>query len=261
MPTQQSTRILRAAAIAGLVLSGCGGDADSASGDKSTAEDTPLHTILVEISHEAGAAPYQGGSAAAADPWDLFTTNMDALIGPTGVVLYASATSSYQDLGDLPATDFSAEDLLALDAEHRQTAAEPGLRVLHVIWVDGYYESEGERQTGVLGVSVGDTGVIGMFKPVIETLGATEVVRTFGEQTTLIHEVGHAVGLVNNGVPMVVDHQDAEHGAHCDDDRCVMYWANEGVGDLAEFVSQVVTSGETVIFDDACLQDIWSGLQ
>ena len=34
-----------------------------------------------------------------------------------------------------------------------------------------------------------------------------------------------------------------------------MYWLNEGPTDLREYVTQYVSSGDTVLFDAACLAD------
>ncbi len=39
-----------------------------------------------------------------------------------------------------------------------------------------------------------------------------------------------------------------------------MYWANEGAGDLAEFVQQVVVTGDEVLFDSACRADVAAAL-
>ncbi len=108
----------------------------------------------------------------------------------------------------------------------------------------------------MLGVSIGGTGVIAMFKPVVETLGVLPLVRHFGEQTTLIHEFGHALGLVDNGLPLSSEHLDPEHRAHCEHSDCVMYWANEGVADLADFVSRYVASGDSVVFGPDCRADV-----
>jgi hypothetical protein len=96
-----------------------------------------------------------------------------------------------------------------------------------------------------------------MFKPVIESTDVPllPAISRFVEQTTLVHELGHAVGLVNRGVPLASQHHDAEHGAHCTDDRCVMYYANEGASDLSQFVSEYVTSGDTIVFGADCLAD------
>jgi hypothetical protein len=70
-----------------------------------------------------------------------------------------------------------------------------------------------------------------------------------------VHEVGHAVGLVNRGVPLTSDHHDAEHGAHRTNQDCVMYHANEGAAELAQFVRDAVVAGDTIILGDECLAD------
>jgi hypothetical protein len=41
------------------------------------------------------------------------------------------------------------------------------------------------------------------------------------------HELGHLIGLVNEGSPMQVDHKDAANGAHCSNTACLMYYAIE----------------------------------
>jgi hypothetical protein len=94
-----------------------------------------------------------------------------------------------------------------------------------------------------------------MFKPVIASAASLPNVRKFVEQSTLVHEFGHAVGLVNNGVAMVSAHQDTAHGAHDTSSACVMYYANEGASDAAQFAQRYITTGNEVIFDSACLAD------
>ena len=98
------------------------------------------------------------------------------------------------------------------------------------------------------------TTVIAMFKDVITASGGT-VTQKYVEQATLIHEAAHALGLVNNGLPMVATHHDSAHGAHCDNSNCVMYYLNEGTSDLATFVATYILSGSAVMFDDKCLND------
>ena len=99
--------------------------------------------------------------------------------------------------------------------------------------------------------------IIAMFKPVIEStsVGPLGVVERYVEQATLVHEFGHAVGLVNNGLPLTSEHHDAEHGAHCNNEDCVMYYQVEGASAMVDFVLNRVTSGDVVLFADDCLAD------
>ena len=96
-----------------------------------------------------------------------------------------------------------------------------------------------------------------MFKDVIRSTDSLiPNTARFVEQSTLVHELGHAVGLVDNGVPLVSQHKDSAHGAHCTNESCTMYWLDEGASDAAEFARMYVTSGDTVIFGDECLADV-----
>jgi hypothetical protein len=107
----------------------------------------------------------------------------------------------------------------------------------------------------VLGVSLGDTGVIAVFKPVVRGASALPTLQRFVEQTTLIHEFGHAVGLVANGLSVTSAHHDAAHGAHCTNQDCVMYYLNEGASDALAFVQRRIQGGSSVVFGPECLQD------
>ncbi len=109
----------------------------------------------------------------------------------------------------------------------------------------------------MLGAALPGFGVIGMFKPVVRAIDrpATPNVARFTEQSALIHELGHTVGLVDAGLPLASTHEDPEHPGHCTDPRCVMYWANEGGAALFRFAAERVQTGSSVLFDDACLGD------
>jgi hypothetical protein len=54
----------------------------------------------------------------------------------------------------------------------------------------------------------------------------------------------------------VAQHKDSTHGAHCNNDQCVMYWLNEGAADATSFAIQRLTTGNAILFDDACLADV-----
>lgn len=219
-----------------------------------TAFDDDIATLRFEIDAMVGAAP-QGAMPSGivdAQAWDLLRVNVDALYAaaPREVVL----PQDEDDIGmlaDPGAEDYDAAALLELADAHRDSPDSDRDLLFHVLFVDGYYAADGVRQPDVLGVSLGDTGVVAMFAPVI----GDGTLSRFIEQTTLVHEVGHAVGLVDNGAEMVDDHLDDAHGHHCDNPDCVMYWLNEGPEDLRTYVQQYVTGGDAVLFDAACLAD------
>lgn len=211
-----------------------------------------ITTVRFEIDAMDGATPIGASASAVAEPWELLRVNVEALFeGSPRAVELPQDEGEIGPLADPGAGDYDTDALLALAEDHRDTTPSDEVALVHVLFVDGYYEEDGERNDAVLGVSIGDTGVIAMFAPVI---GDGPLAR-FVEQTTIVHEFGHAGGLVDNGLDMVDDHLDAEHGHHCANDGCVMFWLNEGAADLREYVQQYVLSGDVVLFDDACLAD------
>jgi hypothetical protein len=149
-------------------------------------------------------------------------------------------------------------DIVALAAAHRGQADTQTRKTYYILFVGGHFTDANGPNPNVLGVSLGGTGVIAMFKDVIRSSGGVGLgnVALYVEQSTLIHELAHAIGLVDNGVVMAMGHKDDAHGAHCDNDRCVMYWLNEGASDAAAYVQQNVLASNSVLFDAACLQDV-----
>jgi hypothetical protein len=99
-----------------------------------------------------------------------------------------------------------------------------------------------------------------MFKDVIKSSGMdmNGPLPKFVEQSTIIHEMAHSMGLVNNGVPMVNNHQDSSNGRHCADTDCVMYYQHGGMKDLQEYVSRFMKTMNPVMFGPECLRDVRS---
>ncbi|TNE87991.1 MAG: hypothetical protein EP330_17035 [Deltaproteobacteria bacterium] len=235
-----------------LVLTACKGDGPGGSDDP-VDQVFSATTVALEIDYVAGAEPYTGGVGGG--DWELFRTNAEALFGEGMTVDVPTALADMSEVA-VDAGPYTAAEILAIADEHRDAVDDGDTVHFYVVWLDGYLEDDdGSANESVLGVSIGDTRVIAMFKPVIEGSSLLDQVRRFSEQLVLTHEFGHAVGLVNNGIPNLAEHHDAEHGAHCTNDRCVMYWALEGAGEVAQFAQNYVTTGSTVVFDQDCLDD------
>lgn len=252
-------RPLSLCTLAALALLSCGDSDEKAATPASLPSPfaSSVTRVVLEVDYAPGAEPYAGTTAKGFTTWKLFADNAQKLFEGRGKQIVAPTT-----LGEMQAeqgvtgADFTSQQILDIARQHRDTASTADTAAYYAIWLDGYLRDEQGVRKDVLGVSLGSTRVIAMFKPVIRDAGATPGIEQFVEQTTLVHEFGHAIGLVNNGVAMAAPHQDAAHGAHCQNDRCVMYWANEGAADLIPFVVRFTKTGDTVLFGDECLADV-----
>lgn len=221
---------------------------------------TETTEVNYEVDYMEGAEPYVGTTLTGQPIWNFLMNNISALLDNTKTVTVPVELTEMEQI-PAEAQNYSADDILAMADQYRnQPSLENGVATIYVIFVDGFYIEDGEVNNAVLGVSLGDTGVVAMFKPVIDGAAALPAVKKFVEQSVLIHESGHALGLVNNGLELTSAHHDSEHGAHCTNQDCVMYYLNEGVADLIGFIQSGNVSTESVIFGDECLADAAAAL-
>jgi hypothetical protein len=133
--------------------------------------------------------------------------------------------------------------------------------VVHLYWVDGRYEGD-DGDSLVLGFSYRGDRIVMLPDNIARACdGAifTPIEQRLCERTTstvLLHEMGHLFGLVNNGAPMQVDHQDEEHGAHDDNPDCLMFFGVEtsALSDL--LAARLASSDDDIFFDENCLNDL-----
>ena len=218
--------------------------------------DSSIKDVVVEIDYETGQEPYTGPIIGFGDTFDPTLANIDRVFAGKKMLTIPKTLGAMQDVGAINDEELTVPDILALATQHRITYNSETRRSYYVIFVSGHFADDNGIQYGVLGISIGDT--IAMFKDVIRTTNITlapNVVR-YVEQSTLIHELSHSIGLTDNGVPMVAPHKDAPHGAHCNNQDCVMFWQNDGSADAARFAQQRLLTGSSILFDAACLADV-----
>jgi hypothetical protein len=215
-----------------------------------------VEQVVLEVDYQPGAQPYFAGTRKLS-AWKLYEANAQALFRESSPALvFPRSLDETEELPDVTGREFTADDILAIAEQHRDEQDSATRRSFYALFLAGHYVKQGEPNPGVLGVSIGSTGVIALFKPVIQSASASRTGQgSYIEQSTLIHELGHAVGLVDNGLPMTTPHVDHQHGAHCSDPSCVMYYQNEGASGLLRFIKDYVKSDDAVLFDQACLQD------
>lgn len=162
---------------------------------------------------------------------------------------------------------YTLEELQALSASHRNLTPNANESAMYILYVEGGWEGDEGGNTVTLGFA-DKAGNISMFAnniqsscdqglqlPPLSTIA--DQVCAVSEATVLVHEVGHIFGLVNNGLPMVEDHQDTEHGRHSNNSDSVMYWLLES-GSTIDVIAERFLSGEEAVpeFDAACKADL-----
>lgn len=206
-------------------------------------QDSTYDSLLIEIDYVSGAAPDPDAvaalEAALADLCDKsqITTRLDDELPPQG----APAWTVQQ------ATD--------LEVEWRDSYRDPesGQAVLYFLYLDGHSDLDSDAGR-ILGYAVRGSSMV-MFKDTIDSTGSGLPLAAGVEETVIVHELGHVLGLVNNGVDMVEPHQDTDHGKHDDDEGCIMYWAVE-----TDAVVDLLLSGAPD-FDASCRADLQAAKQ
>jgi hypothetical protein len=114
-----------------------------------------------------------------------------------------------------------------LELEYRDEYRDPasGTCVMYCLYLDGRSQDD-SGPAKVLGVAYRGSS-LAMFHETIEATDPGLPLFAEIEDTVLLHEAGHLLGLVDNGISMVQDHRDPAHGAHDSSDECLMYWALE----------------------------------
>lgn len=248
--------------VASFVFSGCGkSSVDSVTesngltyiNSNSSLYFKTTEKIVVEVFYEPGAEPFAGNTVAGMPYWKILEDNLKAIFQYRTNIPVIVVPKTIDDMQVLPAqnkTTWTPDDILALNVPYKKAAPSTTEAHFYIYFLKGSSSSSSK----VIAESINGTPVIGVYKDVINA-NSGYVVQRYVEQSTIVHEMGHALGFVNNGVPMKTPHQDTAHGAHSTNPNCVMYWLNEGQADMIAFTQKLITSGNTVMWGPEVLED------
>jgi len=218
---------LAAVLLAGCTLPGLGGDR-SGPGDraKDYLKAAPFTSILVEIDSVTGAAPEDAAVS-------LLQQRLGEATGKTVQVAKSGGVP-----GQGSGHKYSIDEVAGLEAQHREHQSGGSQAVLYVLYLDGGSTSDGS-DTKVLAAAYRGSSVV-VFKqnirdascasncfPLPGGIGNTKPTTAAVEESVVVHEVGHILGLVNLGTPMQSAHEDGSHPHHSSNSGSVMYWAVE----------------------------------
>lgn len=134
-----------------------------------------------------------------------------------------------------------------LEKKYRTAYTNGNTLDLYVIVTDGY-----DTATATLGFAYRCTSICLFGANIFEHSGGLgEVSRVSLESSVLEHELGHIMGLVNLTTPMVIPHQDVAHGYHCNNTKCLMYYAMETSDAFG-----MLGSNDIPVLDSNCMNDL-----
>ncbi len=196
--------------------------------------------LLIEIDYVEGAEPDQ-------DAIDTLVETIEMLCNKESIEV------SYPD-DVIPSSESAGPEYTYDEVENMEIAWRDNYRgddtaVLYFLYVDGNSEYDDEESgTAVLGYAYHGSSMV-IFMDTIHSYPSA-FVQSDLIKTVTVHEFGHLIGLVDNGLDMVNEHDDPDHPPHCDNPDCMMYWLNNysSIQDLLD--------GEIPDFDDNCLADI-----
>jgi predicted Zn-dependent protease len=212
--------------------------------------------VVVEVDYAVGSEPYTARIGTLGPAWTILRKNLLAVFADRDVTVTVPETLDHmQPLTDVSRAGYTEDDVLDIAVSHRDLYSTPGTVTFYVVFLPGAFDDGNAIDPDTLAVTVGSTGVIAMFKPPTSPSGGAATEAEFFEQSTLVHELGHAIGLVNDGVAMAAPHQDTSNGPHCQNPNCVMYWDDVGAISAMKFLSHYRKTGSAVLFGDECMAD------
>lgn len=148
-------------------------------------------------------------------------------------------------------SSFSHRDVVYLEKMHRKHFPLGDILAVHILFLDAGFVQDTDN-TKYLGMAYGATS-IAIFQKTVDDYsgGITQPSNEVLETTIINHEFGHTLGLVNNGTTMQINHQDKNHGHHCDNEECLMYYATE----TTDIVGNLV-GGNIPELDQNCINDL-----
>ncbi|MCI5072920.1 hypothetical protein MRY82_08280 [bacterium] len=218
-------------------------------------------TVFIELDYMQGTLPETIDQNSGLPVWELLRYNLNYIFSGTKNLLIPLTSS---DMDEIPAENknYNRQDLVHLAMQHRASSAWDGKQAsIYILWVDGYFQNDQqETETSVLGLSISGQAMLVVFKPAVELASSSfPHYEAYAQQIVVNHEIGHVIGLVNNGLPITSNHLDdnASHGsAHCNNLSCIMYWQNESrVHDIANYV-EVSNDFNMLLFGPFCLEDV-----
>lgn len=189
----------------------------------------PYPNLLVEIDYVEGREPSTLALDALHATLDAVTDKEEIVIAPPTAL--PASDARFQGMHDWSTEDLAKVHLDYFDARAPDSFGADETARLHIMYLNGYYSfnSPFHVPQGVLGLQLIDVLLLfpdGLTLPSGDPNSAGSPY-PYHERRALVHELGHALGLVNLSIPMQRPHV-AEDGVHSNNPQSVMSQGNLG---------------------------------
>ncbi|HWY38238.1 MAG TPA: peptidase [Bacteroidia bacterium] len=194
--------------------------------------------LVVEIQYPSG---YQPAAATIDNLKDFLQGRLNK---PGGILVTQKTITGGRSF-------YSLTDIQKIENANRTVSLQGTVLSVYIFFADGdYAQSNGNSK--VLGITYGSSSMVIFEKTIKDFSGGIAQPPTATLETTVTeHELGHVMGLVNNGTPMQSPHQDNANGRHCNDKNCLMYYSVE----TSDIVANLL-GGSVPALDQYCLDDL-----
>ncbi len=168
----------------------------------------PYSTLAIEIQYMPGYKPDNESIA-------MLTNFLGEYVNKPGGIKVTEASIPASGKASL-----TLKDVVAIEKKYRTVFTGSNQIGVNILITDGIFDASDIFATSywntsfcVFGKTVSDnSGTIGL-------LTRSQLLGVLFE-----HEFGHLLGLVNQGSPTEINHQDVANGAHCTNKNCLMYY-------------------------------------
>lgn len=206
--------------------------------------------LVVEVDHVPGVTPRSGVREGIRETFEELLDKDEVVVEMDGEI-----DSRGDDHG------WSFDELRSVAEAHFDRQVPADTIKVQALLLDGHSARDEDSGGKVLGLAWDHTHHALFLESLADSCeggvpGVQDDVCAAAEETVWTHEIGHNVGLVDNGLPMVTDHRDEEHGKHDESEDNVMYWAHR-TDDVVSFLADRVGGGSPVPdFGEASRQDV-----
>ena len=193
--------------------------------------------LIIEIDFESGYQPKSSST-------DLLKQRLEEVCDKPDGVSFIFTETVFGNQGS-----WSSDDVRDYGWENKDNQPQSSSTLYwQIIFPSGTYEDD-----NVLGVAV-DASTIAIFGDSVEEAKGPIFGRPSAEEvenSLIVHEVGHLLGLVNIVYESKYDHEDSEHPNHSSNEDSVMYWAIDSTS-----IGNIISGDIPDEFDEFDLQDL-----